>query len=312
MPGTTRRLRLGITAAITAAAMVAVAAPARADELPEGGLPQAVYNYLASPDKVAGANDWSCEPSEEHPNPVVLLPGTFANLGANFVKLSPRLKNSGFCVFAINYGHTALSFGRVGGLAKITSSSAELDEFVAKVRETTGAAKVDVVGHSQGGNVPMWWMIKMGGAKQVAHYVGWGPSSHGTTLNGLSTLLDTLNLAGFATGLADALRFPGVLDQRTTSEYTKELWSAGTTVPSGPSYTVIASKYDAVVTPYTSQTLDGQDVNNIVLQDRCPTDFTGHVGHAFDDPTMQLTLNALSDGPADFQPSCTGFGPPFT
>lgn len=307
-----RTASIAVTLIAACASVLAVAAPAQAADLPEGGLPEAVYRYVAAPDQVPGANDWSCRPSAERPNPVVLLPGTFANLGANFVTLSPRLKNNGFCVFALNYGHTDSSFGRVGGLAPVTSSAAQLDEFVDEVRAATGAAKVDVVGHSQGGNVPLWWMIKMGGAAEVAHYVGWGPSSHGTTLNGLSTLLDTLNLAGFATGLADAGQFPGVLDQRTTSDYTKELWSAGPTVPSGPNYTVITSRHDVVVTPPSSQALDGQDVNNILLQDRCPTDVTGHVGHAFDDPTMQLTLNALTDGPADFQPSCTGFGPPFT
>src|SRR5690606_28656694 len=103
-----------------------------------------------------------------------------------------------------------------------------------------------------------------------------------------------------------------VLDQLATSEYTRQLWSAGPTVPSGPKYTVITSRYDAVVTPPSSQALAGQGVTNILLQDRCPDDPTGHVGHAFDDPTMQLTVNALTDGPADFQPRCTGFGPPLT
>jgi len=304
------RIAVTLTAACTA--VLAVAAPAQAANLPEGGLPEAVYSYVATPDQVPGANDWSCRPTAARPNPVVLLPGTFFNLGSNFVKLSPRLKNNGFCVFALNYGHTALSLGRVGGLAPITSSAAELDAFVDEVRAATGAAKVDVVGHSQGGNVPLWWMLKLGGAAEVAHYVGWGPSSHGTTLNGLSTLLDTLNLAGFATGLGNALQFPGVLDQRTTSDYTKQLWSAGPTVPNGPKYTVITSRYDIVVTPPSSQALDGNNVNNVLLQDRCPFDVTGHIGHAFDDPTMQLTLNALTDGPNDFQPRCTGFGPPFT
>lgn len=307
-----RAARLATVLTTACAAALAVAAPAQAADLPEGGLPEAVYRYVATPDQVPGANDWSCTPTAQRPNPVVLLPGTFANLGANFVKLSPRLANAGFCVFALNYGHTDASFGRVGGLAPVTSSAAELAAFVDEVRAATGAAKVDVVGHSQGGNVPLWWMMKLGGAAEVAHYVGWGPSSHGTTLNGLSTLLDTLNLAGFATGLADALQFPGVLDQRATSDYTKALWSAGPTVPDGPKYTVITSRFDTVVTPPSSQALDGRDVNNVLLQDRCPADVTGHVGHAFDDPTMQLTVNALTDGPDDFQPRCTGFGPPFT
>ena len=293
------------------ALVLTAALPAHADSIPEGDLGQAVYNYFESPDAVAGANDWSCTPTAAHPNPVVLLPGTFANIGANFVKLAPRLHNAGYCVFATNYGMIAASFGRVGGLGAIKDSAQQLDAFVAKVRQATGAAKVDIVGHSQGGSVPMWWMKKLNGARLVAHYVGWAPSSHGTSLDGLVTLADTLDLLGFATELSNVGQFPGVLDQTYASDYTKELWADGNTVPSGPSYTVISTRFDTVVTPYSSQALQGTGVNNIVLQDRCPWDFAGHAGLFNDNPTMQLTLNALSDGPADFQPSCTGFGVQF-
>ncbi|MCZ7417233.1 MULTISPECIES: esterase/lipase family protein [unclassified Streptomyces] len=310
---TTKRTRLAVTSLAASVALVlTAAAPTQAAEepLPEGGLLKALSNYVHSPDAVAGANDWSCVPDAGHPNPVILLPGTFANLGANFVKTAPRLKNEGYCVFATNYGFTAASLDRVGGLGHITDSAAELDAFVTKVREATGAAKVDIVGHSQGGNVPMWWMKKMGGAAQVAHYVGWAPSSNGTDLNGLVTLADALNLMGFATGLSEVGQFPGVLDQAATSDYTAELWADGDEVPAGPDYTVIMTKYDKVVTPYRSQALQGADVNNVLLQDRCPFDLAGHLGLFNDEPTLQLTLNALADGPADFQPECRDYGVP--
>ncbi|WP_436492255.1 esterase/lipase family protein [Actinokineospora sp. HUAS TT18] len=298
--------------AIAVAAIIATtfgAAPAQAQALPEGGLAEAVYNYLASPGAVRGANDWSCKPTAAHPNPVVMLPGTFANIGANFVKAAPRLTNAGYCVFAMNYGFTAVSFDRVGGLDSITKSAAQLDAFVTRVRQATGAAKVDIIGHSQGGSVPMWWIKKMGGASQVAHYVGWAPSSHGTTLNGIVNLGNALNLMGFVTGISNVAQFPGVIDQTYSSDYTKALWADGNTVPAGPKYTVIATKFDTVVTPYTSQALAG--ANNIVLQDKCPWDFAGHVGLFNDGPTLQMTMNALADGPANFQPRCTDFGVQF-
>jgi triacylglycerol lipase len=239
------------------------------------------------------------------------VPGTFANIGSDFVKISPRLKNNGYCVFALNYGFTAISLDRVGGLAPITSSAQQLASFVGQVLAATGASKVDIIGHSQGGSVPMWWMKMMGGAALVAHYVGWAPSSHGTTLDGFTTLLDALNWAGFATGLSDALQFPGVTDQAYWSDYTHNLWASGNTVPAGPKYTVIATTQDSVVTPYQSQFLQGSNVNNITLQDRCWWDWAGHVGLFDDEPTMELTMNALADGPNDFQPNCSGFGVPF-
>lgn len=309
-----RRILIGVsTLALSTAALVAVStSAAQSDEpIPEGDVPQALYNFVASPDQVAGANVWSCQTTDEHPNPVVLLPGTFFNVGANFVKAAPRLANNGYCVFATNYGMTAASLGRVGGLGPIKDSAQELAAFVDRVRAATGAEQVDIVGHSQGGNVPLWFIKKLGGADEVAHYVGWAPSSHGTTLDGIATLADTLGLLGFVTGVSEVGQFPGVLDQLGSSEYNRQLWADGDTVPDGPAYTVIATKYDRVVTPYESQFLNGSDVNNVVLQDKCPTDIAGHVGLFDDDPTLQLTMNALADGPADFQPVCEGFGLPF-
>lgn len=311
---TTRR-RLAATALLSAssaiAMSVATSGTAQAAELREGGLGDAVAKYVAAPNSTAGANDFSCKPSAEHPNPVILMPGTFANHGANFVKAGPRLKNNGYCTFALNYGQTAASLGRVGGLDHITNSAAQLDALVTKVLAATGAKKVDIVGHSQGGNVPIWWIKKMGGAAKTAHYVGWAPSSRGTTLNGLVTLGKNLNLLGFATGVSNVGQFPGVLDQTTESDYTKSLFPNGSSdVPDGPSYTVIATTKDRVVTPYTSQALSGKDVNNIVLQDKCPQDKAGHIGLFNDDPTLQMTMNALADGAKDFQPKCTGYGVP--
>ncbi|GAB2646451.1 hypothetical protein ABI214_14020 [Prescottella soli] len=55
----------------------------------------------------AGSNDWSCRPSVEHPNPVVLVHGTGANrlnMGTTF---APLLANEGYCVFALTYGNYA-------------------------------------------------------------------------------------------------------------------------------------------------------------------------------------------------------------
>lgn len=309
-----RTLRAGLTSAAVCAATVltvASAAPARAAEAPplrEGGVAEALWNYVSSPDAVPGANDWSCRPGAGHPEPVVLLPGTFFNFGANFVKAAPRLKNAGYCVYAMNYGFTSVSLNRIGGLGPNRASAARLDAFVDKVLASTGAGKVNIVGHSLGGSVPMWWMKKMDGARKVDKYVGWAPSSHGTDLNGIVGLGEKLNLMGFVTHLSNVGRFPGVIEQTNTSDYTRQMWADGDTVPAGPRYTVVMTKYDTVVTPYTSQALKGEDVDNVVLQDACPTDRAGHMGLFNDDPTLQITMNALAGGPKDFKPECRGFG----
>lgn len=60
------------------------------------------------------------------------------------------------------------------------------------------------------------------------------------------------------------------------SPFITKLNQGGDTVP-GVHYTVIATKYDEVVTPYGTQFLSGPDVHNVKLQDLCAVDLSEHV-----------------------------------
>ena len=53
-----------------------------------------------------------------------------------------------------------------------------------RVLAATGAAKVDLVGHSQGGMMPRYYLKFLGGAALVNRLVALAPSNHGTTLDG--------------------------------------------------------------------------------------------------------------------------------
>ena len=123
-----------------------------------------------------GANDWSCTPTAEHPYPVVLVPGTFESMVKNWSTLSPYLKSQGYCVFALNYGET----NGVYATAPVADSAKELAPFVDAVLAATGARKVNLVGHSQGGMMPRYYMGFLGGAKNVNQLIGIAPSNHGT------------------------------------------------------------------------------------------------------------------------------------
>ena len=59
-------------------------------------------------------------------------------------------------------------------------------------------------------------------------------------------------------------------------------------------YTVVATKYDEVATPWQSQYLTGSDVHNVLLQDLCSLDLSEHVAIAlFDRIAFHEVANAL-------------------
>jgi triacylglycerol esterase/lipase EstA (alpha/beta hydrolase family) len=250
-----------------------------------------VYGYAhthptASP---PGANDWTCKPSAAHPQPVVLVHGTFADMSNSWQAISPLLKNNGYCVFALNYGDYNGS-GAIGvyGVDDIPTSAQELNAFVDKVRAATGAAEVDIVGHSQGGMMPRYYLKYLGGASEVRALVGLSPSNHGTTLDGLFILANFFPGASQFTGTL----CPACEQQKYNSAFITNLNAGGETVP-GVDYTVIQTRYDTVVTPYTSAFLSGPNVKNILLQNQCILDFGDHLSMPYDHIVGADVLTAL-------------------
>lgn len=67
----------------------------------------------------------------------------------------------------------------------------------------------------------------------------------------------------------------------------------------GVKYTVIATRYDQVVTPYRSQFLSGPDVRNVTLQDLCAVDISEHLAIGLIDRiAFHEVANALDPGRA--------------
>ncbi|WP_236573287.1 lipase family alpha/beta hydrolase [Streptomyces sp. GS7] len=243
----------------------------------------------------AGANDFTCRPSAAHPRPVILVHGTFENAFSNWSGLAPVLKHAGYCVFALNYGQTK-PHALMKGTGPVPDSAKQLAAYVEKVLAATGARKVDLVGHSQGGGLmPQWYLRFNRGAAKVHRLVGINPSNHGTTVDGLAHVADAvLDVAGH-TGKPLGLDVPAAEDQTVGSPVLRHLYAKGDTEP-GVTYTNIVTKTDTLVTPYTNQFLTavpGATVHNILLQDVCPLDLTGHFSGADDPNVHQLVLNAL-------------------
>src|SRR6476469_6784219 len=209
------RRKLSVLLVVVTGLIGAQAGVARA-ELPviySGAYGYAHVSPTASP---PGANDWSCKPSAAHPRPVVLVHGTFADMSDSWQALSPLLKNNGYCVFALNYGDYNGS-GAIGvyGVDDIPTSAGELGAFVDKVLAATGAAEADLVGHSQGGMMPRYYLKYLGGAAKVH------------TLDGLFVLSNFFPGANQFTGAL----CPSCEQQRAGSAFITDLNSGGETVP---------------------------------------------------------------------------------
>jgi triacylglycerol lipase len=242
-----------------------------------------------------GANIWSCHPTQAHPYPVILVHGLLSNQADNWQTYGPLLADHGYCVFSLTYGTRSSSppFNLLGGLTPMPQDAKVLGKFVDKVLAATGAAKVDIVGHSEGATMPYWY-IKFGGAKKVAQMIGLSPVVHGSWVSGVPLIDTWLSALGEPHALESvlALGCEACAEINPDSEWIHKLDSHGIAVP-GVRYTQIMTEYDELVVPYTSGIVDGPNSTNIVIQHQCPTDTVDHVSMGVDPNVAQDVLNAL-------------------
>jgi triacylglycerol lipase len=250
-----------------------------------------------------GTNDWTCKPTAAHPDPVVLVHGTFGNKSTNWQTFGPLLANEGYCVFALTYGtspQVSPAYREAfGGLTEIESSAAELKDFVARVLDSTGAAQVDILGHSQGTLMPNYYAKFLGGAPYIDDYVSLASLWHGTNPAGLASLNAQGRRYGFPTPQFEF--FPAGAQMLAGSEFIQNMRSGGTPAVPGITYTNIVTKFDELVIPYKSGIEPG--MTNFVVQDVCRLDLADHLAIAADPIAAQLVLNALDPANAE-RPRC--------
>jgi hypothetical protein len=254
--------------------------------------------------------------------PVILVHGTWENQHDNWQAAAPLLRNAGFCVYTFTYGgNVNAAFAATGPVA---ASAGQLGAFIDGVRAATGSTQVDVLGHSQGGMMPRYY-IKFGnsftggsfgaGTSKIRKLIALAPSNHGTTLSGIAVL-------GRALGLLPAVAVvqPAAIDQTIGSDFNAKLDTCPGGLPSADicagdpvQYTVLETRYDQVVTPYTNAFLAPNQaatgsLTNITVQSGCGLDWSEHLAITYDSYAYGLVLKALGvSDPASVpgaSPSC--------
>lgn len=257
----------------------------------------AVAVSLMAPDLVPrGMNDPGCRPSRVHPRPVILVNGTFENSYANWSMYSPALRDAGYCVYGFDYGGTAA--GRLHGIGDMRASARELARVVDRVQAVTGARKVDLVGHSQGGLMPLYYLSVLGGARNVHRMIGIEGPVHGMNAQGVLTLIAS-NPA--AARLAHGA-IPAMADVTAGSAFVRQIADAGL-VQRGVRYVSIVSRTSTVIRVPEARLPTERNTENVVLQNICQGDLADHGTVVYDDITLRIVMNRLDPSRAR-KPRC--------
>lgn len=241
-------------------------------------------------------NDFSCRPGNNS-NPIVFLHGLGATYYEDLNLLQAFLQNQGHCTYAQTYGAYD-GFPFVGGLRPIADSASEIAAYIREVHEQTGADKVDIVGHSEGGMQALYVpKFEDGIAEIVERIVAIAPPTRGTTFIGLYNLAYILGDASrvLVSQLLHLFGCPACDDLGPDGAAVERLNDGTPIVQSGTRLTVIASKFDEMVTPTSTSFVHEEGVQNVWVQDFCPNDPVGHIGEAYDLNVWNIVKNALED-----------------
>src|SRR5256714_5490061 len=116
-----------------------------------------------------GSNACTGTPGHE---PVVLLYGTFGL--TSWGAIDTALSAGGYCLYPFDYGN--------GGTGEIGQSAGALAKFVDDVLARTGAKRVSIIGHSQGGLMARYYVKFLGGDKYVYDLLRLSPPDHRTPI----------------------------------------------------------------------------------------------------------------------------------
>ena len=212
----------------------------------------------------------------DEPDPVVIVNGTFGP-AFFYEPLAKRLRED---------NHEAFIFELTNlGTADIADTARDLAAFVDDVRARTGAAKVDLVGHSQGGLVARQYVKYLGGDSTVDSLISLGAPHYGTAV---------ANIADFFGG-GDCLGIVACQQMAVNSDFVNALNDGDDTIGS-VRYTNFYTSLDELVRPVDNAALaDG--ATNVRIQSQCPLRVVEHVGLALDGTVYSGIHDALAGEP---------------
>jgi len=223
------------------------------------------------------------EPAEAGGSTPVLIVGGLTEPQALLDTLQGRLENAGLTVFTMGLP------GAIPGTQDIALSAQAVAARARQILNQTGAAKLDVVGHSEGGLALRYYIENLGGAAQVRRYVSLATPQHGTQL---ANIIGAFPIVG---QLAGAL-CTACAQMAVGSAFLAALDSP-TDVPGAVSYTALATRFDEAVIPAPQASFFRDGGTNASVQQFCPNDVVFHIGLLFDQPAAGLTISALRGGP---------------
>ncbi|ATO18153.1 lipase [Micromonospora sp. WMMA2032] len=269
------RTILAATTAATALLLPATAAHAAAE--PTTPPATASTSTASTVDTVTAADRAAAAAAD----PVVVV-GGLIGISIAYEPIAARLRADGYRVSI--YQLPNLGFG------DIRESARALSSYVDQVRAATGASRVDLVTHSEGGLVSRWYVKFLGGSAKVDQYVSLGSPQYGTYVANIVNFLGLGSCAGI------------VACQQMTigSSFLADL-NAGDDTPGPVRWTTVRTWQDELVRPVDNAALaDG--ATNILVQAWCPLRIVGHLGLVLDGTTYTAVRQTLAG--AQIRPNC--------
>lgn len=214
------------------------------------------------------------------PRPIVMVAGMMEdkNTVAPMVNF---LKGKGFDVTV--YVPPQMGLGDINNYATAVSS------VVDGVLQRTGAEKVDLIGHSQGGVTARRYLqlASRGGSAPVQTLISMGSPQQGTDGG---ALISFMAAAGFFNAIEGAKQLIA------GSAFLYDLNKRNDPTPGDTRYLAIGTKQDMVTKPVARSGIPGAE--HVVMQDVCPGRNVGHFGLLSDAWVQQIVLSVLAGGPA--------------